>query len=333
MSFDRPFFFSSIRSLFGSLNQDQVNGMSAVLDQWEIRMPGADQRWLGYMFATTFHETARQMVPVREAYWLPEQWRKTHLSYYPYYGRGYVQLTHKANYKKAGDYVGADLVQSPDLALRLDYAAAVMFVGMVQGWFRSDAHGPHTLARYFNAHTNDAIGARRIINGYEPGVAEAIAGYHNRFLAALRPASGLSLEATMGALSFDGVYGTALAEAVPLQATGLENGLDNIAHHAALAESLTSPGNVSSENPGMTILSMTTDIIAAYVEANSIDAAALPNLITDVYVALANADKVVSRARLVIEGDEPVLPKTEASASPPGRPPKKAKPNAAQASS
>ncbi|KRB31734.1 MULTISPECIES: glycoside hydrolase family 19 protein [Mesorhizobium] len=323
MSFDRPFFFNSIRSLFGGLSQAQVSGMSAVLDQWEIRMPNADQRWLGYMFATTFHETARQMVPVREAYWLSEQWRKTHLSYYPYYGRGYVQLTHQTNYKKAGDFVGANLVQSPDLALRPDYAAAAMFVGMVQGWFRGDAHGPHTLTRYFNPHTNDPIGARKIINGYEPGVAEAIAGYHSRFLSALRPAGAVPLAVTMGAMSFDGPVGDGLAmtESVMAPSVGQDIGFDTIAQtrHAGMSEAIQSPGTVSPENPAMPILSMTTDIITAYVESNSIDAALLPELIADVYAALANADRIVDRGRGMQEA-EPVVAERELSAGPKKRP-------------
>ena len=164
---DRAFFFGAIRhSLFGSLDQVQVNGMTAILDGWEQQFPNGDLRWVAYMLATSFHETARRMAPVREAYWLSEEWRRTHLSYYPYYGRGFVQLTHKANYKKAGDVVGQDLVGHPDLALNLAVASTTMFVGMTEGWFRRDSAGrPHSLPRYFNSHTDSPIGARAIING------------------------------------------------------------------------------------------------------------------------------------------------------------------------
>ena len=192
MAIDRQTFFNSVRMLFGGqLKQSQVGGMSAILDEWDRRDPNGDPRWLAYMLATSFHETAREMLPVREAYWLSEDWRRKNLTrYYPYYGRGYVQLTWAANYAKAGSYVRADLVQQPDLALRPDYAAAIMFVGMREGWFRGDAQGRrHTLARYFGHNVNDPVGAREIINGREVknGVllADTIARYHAVFLGAL----------------------------------------------------------------------------------------------------------------------------------------------------
>jgi hypothetical protein len=47
--------------------------------------------------------------------------------YWPsgFYGRGYIQLTWRENYKVAGDAIGADLVADPDLALRPDLAAKI----------------------------------------------------------------------------------------------------------------------------------------------------------------------------------------------------------------
>ena len=85
---NRQAFFAAARmSLFaGTLDQHQVDGMNAILDEWDRRKL-ADPRWLAYMLATTFHETARTMLPVREAYWLSEDWRKQHLRYWPWYGR------------------------------------------------------------------------------------------------------------------------------------------------------------------------------------------------------------------------------------------------------
>ena len=55
-------------------------------------------------------------------------------------GRGYVQLTGKNNYVKATAKLRAlgfdiDLVANPDQALRPDVAAAVMILGMSEGWF------------------------------------------------------------------------------------------------------------------------------------------------------------------------------------------------------
>lgn len=186
----------------------QSAGMKAIIDGFEKHLPGADLRWLAYMLATAFHETAATMQPVREAFWLSENWRKKHLSYYPYYGRGYVQLTHQGNYKKAGDDIGVDLVDNPDLAMDPGNAAHVMFVGMTEGWFRSDSHGRHTLSRYFSNDVDDPVGARNIINGKETKivggkettVAAIIAGYHDIFLTALKASSKKAAPAVLAAV-------------------------------------------------------------------------------------------------------------------------------------
>jgi putative chitinase len=86
-----------------------------------------------------------------------------------YHGRGYVQLTGKRNYQIATTKLRAlglnvDLVANPDLALRPDVAAAIMVLGMSEGWFTgrklSDdllAHGPSSLSQF--------TASRDIING------------------------------------------------------------------------------------------------------------------------------------------------------------------------
>lgn len=91
---------------------------------------------------TTAIEGASTFAPVREAYYLgepePAETHRKTLSYWPYYGRGHIQLTHRSNYQKYGEKVGAlwatdpyDLVNTPDLALDPDVAAAVIAL-----WFR-----------------------------------------------------------------------------------------------------------------------------------------------------------------------------------------------------
>ena len=180
---DRKLFFDHARqSLFGgTLSLDQVAGMIAILDEWDRRkLP--DIRFLAYMLATTFHETARTMQPIRE-YGLG----RGH-SYAPYYGRGFVQLTWKANYAKASKLVGADLVANPDRALELPIATDVLFDGMLVGWFTGKK-----LSDFINAKVCDYIGARKIINGTDK--ASTIAGYARSFETALRSAaSGVALQ-------------------------------------------------------------------------------------------------------------------------------------------
>ena len=196
MSFNHTTFLARLDQLFsGEYKQGQKDGLGAILTEWERLKPNGDLRWLAYMLATAFHETNQEMQPVREAYWLSENWRATHLVYYPYYGRGYVQLTHPGNYRKAGDVVGVDLVAEPDQALIPSIAATIMFSGMEEGWFRGDGKR-HTLARYFSGSVNDPRGARAIINGKEFKkingnkvlLATINAQYHRAFLEALQAA-------------------------------------------------------------------------------------------------------------------------------------------------
>lgn len=88
-------------------------------------------------------ETAHTFKPVREAFWLSEEWRQQNLWYYPYYGRGYIQTTHEYNYRDLSWRVGVDLVADPDRALEPWIAA----VGLAS-YFAS--HNIHVVAREHN---------------------------------------------------------------------------------------------------------------------------------------------------------------------------------------
>lgn len=184
---NREFFYSSVRnSLFhGKLKQAQVNGMNAILDEWEKNYSNGDDRFLAYMLATTFHETATTMQPIEEygrgkgrTYGKPDP-----ISGKVYFGRGFVQLTWKANYEKFAKLLKVDLVSNPELALNLDVSTKILFVGMVKGLFTGKK-----LADYFDGAKEDWVNARRIINGTDK--AQLIAGYGRGFYAAVsyRPA-------------------------------------------------------------------------------------------------------------------------------------------------
>lgn len=176
---DRKKYFDKVRPLFGKISQSQVQGMDSILNEWEARgLP--DLRWLAYMLATTYHETAGTMQPIREfgrgkgrPYGKVDK-ETGHV----YYGRGFVQLTWKDNYKTMGDLLGVDLVNNPDLAMDLKNATEILFQGMIKGLFTGKR-----LEQYFDCDTSDPVNARRIINGTDK--AQLIAGYHSRFLNAL----------------------------------------------------------------------------------------------------------------------------------------------------
>jgi putative chitinase len=174
---NKKFFFSQVRlHLFGgSMNQKQVNGVNAILEEWEAHYAYEDDRWLAYMLATTHHETGRTMQPI-------EEWGKGRDRPYgkrlkmtkdksgnriPYtdtnelfYGRGFVQLTWYENYDKAGRKLGKDFLHNASGVLELGNATKIMFLGMTEGWFTGAK-----LSRFFNPSTEDWKNARKIING------------------------------------------------------------------------------------------------------------------------------------------------------------------------
>lgn len=174
----RQTFYDAVRPLFGKILSKQLEGMQAILNEWERRQL-TDLRWLAYILATAFHETAKTMQPVREygrgkgrAY--GDKDSRGHI----YYGRGFVQLTWKYNYKGMGRRLNIDLVNNPDLALDMEVSTQIIFEGMIDGLFTGKK-----LSDYFNAEKTDWINARRIINGTDK--AELISGYAIRFHKAL----------------------------------------------------------------------------------------------------------------------------------------------------
>ena len=187
MRFDRDIYFDAVRDrLFeGALQQVQVDGQSVILAVWEYEgggTPMSDLRWLGYMLATVYHETAFRMWPIREYGTTSYLQSKP---YYPYYGRGFVQLTWEDNYRKAAAALGLiderDLVAHPDVALDSLIATRCLFRGMAEGWYTS-----RKLGQYFNDDTDDPVNARQIINGNDCDT--LIASYYADFLLALQQA-------------------------------------------------------------------------------------------------------------------------------------------------
>jgi putative chitinase len=185
MNFDRDVYFGVVRdTLFeGALTQQQVDGQNVILAVWEYQAGGTpmtDMRWLAYMLATVYKECAQRMWPTTE-YGSQEYLQGK--NYYPYIGRGFVQLTWRDNYDKASKALGLiddrDLVEHPEMALDSLISCRVMFRGMAEGWFTGKK-----LGQYFNDTTDDPVNARQIINGNDCD--DEIAGYHKKFLDALQ---------------------------------------------------------------------------------------------------------------------------------------------------
>lgn len=126
---------------------------------------GVLRNQLAYILATVKHETNNTFEPVVEAYWLSENWRRLNLRYYPWHGRGFVQLTWEYNYKKASEKLGLDLTTDPDAVLDPQVSAEILVVGMIEGWFTGKK-----LSDYITLSHSDFLNARRIINGRDKNV-------------------------------------------------------------------------------------------------------------------------------------------------------------------
>lgn len=156
------------------LSQAEVDALDAFLKNTDdIFNQFTVPQW-AYIFATTFHETNATFLPVREAYWLSEDWRKKNLRYYPYYGRGFVQITWPKNYDYYGQLLGIDLVKNPGLAMKPEVAFFILTHGFKNGVFTTKK-----ITDYINATKKDYVGARRCINGTDK--AQLIANYAKSF--------------------------------------------------------------------------------------------------------------------------------------------------------
>ena len=190
-------FFDKLRAgIMGpKLDDDEVSGTTAIIEA----MAGLPTSWAAYALATAYHETAHTMQPIKEfggnKYFFrmydPQGERPTlakrNGNIYPgdgvkYCGRGYVQLTWRTNYERAGKLLNIDLLGNPDLAMSKDIAALILRYGMKTGWFTGKAFvnylpadGAATRAQF--------QAARRIINGVDKS--DLIAGYALAFQTAL----------------------------------------------------------------------------------------------------------------------------------------------------
>jgi hypothetical protein len=147
----------------------------------ECKKHGLLRNQAAYVLATAYHETAHTMKPVREMG--GEKYLRSK-PYYPYVGMGFVQLTWKRNYEHASKKLGADFVSNPKELLRPDYSAAILVIGMKEGWFAGDKTGRHKLDRYITLSKSDWRNARRIVNGMDK--ATLIAGYALEYDMALK---------------------------------------------------------------------------------------------------------------------------------------------------
>lgn len=197
MKINRKFFFeyTKINLFEGRFKQSQVNGLNIFLNFWEAKHSRKDDRFLAYILGTAHHEVDRKFQPIKE-YGTKAYFKKRYdiegdnpklakelgnLS--PgdgakYHGRGYVQITGRANYQVWKNKLNKDLIGKPHFALEPDIAAQIIFGGMIMGTFTGKK-----LSDYFNGTTEDWKNARKIVNRLDR--AELIASYSRTYYAAI----------------------------------------------------------------------------------------------------------------------------------------------------
>jgi hypothetical protein len=163
---------------WGGGTRDQTR--DAILDECTRQGVALDTQ-AAYILATVQHECG--FMPIREGQFgggdpqTSEHFRRA-LGYYPYYGRGYVQLTHKGNYQNYGTRLGIDLEHDPDLALQPNVALFITVHGIMNGSFGT------ALTRFVNDRQTDFTHARQSVNGMDR--AQHIAAIANTWLTWIR---------------------------------------------------------------------------------------------------------------------------------------------------
>lgn len=212
---DRARLFAGIKPAFkgGVLNQQQVIGIDAILDEWDAS-GATERRWLAYILATPCIETGERFAPVSESLNYSTQGllnnfkgrisaadaarfgrSSSHpanqeaianLVYGGEWGRerlGNTQPGDGWRYRGRGlvqitgraNYDKFGLVDMPEKASEIGTAARTIVVGMIGGKFTGKK-----LSDYFDKDSDDPVNARRIINGQDR--AQDIAVYYRAFV-------------------------------------------------------------------------------------------------------------------------------------------------------
>lgn len=216
--------FAKARTFFGGhLSQAQVDTLNAIDAAW-AKYGDGDLRKYAYCLATTRHECGDSLEPVTEnltytsASRIMQVWPSrfpTLASAQPYVknaqklankvyggrlgndlandgwtyrGRGFAQITGKDLYARVGKLIGEDLVTTPDLAKRPEYAAKILVSGLMKGFFTGKR-----LGQYINDAGADYAGARACVNADVAANGAKIAKMAVQFLPALSKSAAPNL--------------------------------------------------------------------------------------------------------------------------------------------
>ena len=161
---DRAVFYDAIRDEI-NLTTQNVTGFEKHLDYIEANAIRLDKA--AYALATSSWETAMTLHPIRE--YGSERYLRSK-RYWPYVGRGLIQVTWKENYVKAAKLLGLStntFVADPERLLEWRYALPLLFKGMEVGLYTGKKLDDYLDGRDEgdSEDLREFTNARRIVNG------------------------------------------------------------------------------------------------------------------------------------------------------------------------
>lgn len=206
---NRAVFFAALRrrnsGVFGtSLSQAQVNGVEALLDACAANKV-TDPHHVANILAQCYHETGTMMQPIKETVMARHKdrspsdaevirrldrafaagqlpWVKAPYWRDGWFGRGFIQITHRQNYAAFG-------ISNNDDALKPAIAAHVAVIGMRDGKFTGKKLADYNFPAAITAPWQH--NPRRIVNGKD-GTDARVATYHQAFHGAIVEAGGVT---------------------------------------------------------------------------------------------------------------------------------------------
>ena len=118
---------------------------------------------ISYMFGTIYAETESKNFSPSTIEVIGEQNKDNGYVKDGFFGRGWIQLTHKDKYEKVGRILEKELLKNPDLALEVNNAYEILFRGMSDGWievYRTSING--AVARKVPIKLGDFVSSKEV---------------------------------------------------------------------------------------------------------------------------------------------------------------------------